>query len=836
MRRNLPPKEHFLGKTMPGFPDYIMKEYVDSGANGHVFRAYSSEIMNSLAFKVVPISNLVTDKEKGQYLAEARRANILEHESVIKYIDVFDYHDQMSNTPCVVFVCDYVDGPSLRRYLERSGDNRAKVDLSFIRRFLDTMLLLLLELQARRFQHGDLHSGNILVVKSRFDIEERYTFRVTDFGVRNFSEPSQRPNDFWSLAQIVNDLLKHINLQESSGFDRFIFNSLRDHFVKRHLIETDPTVDTMAENPAQMLRELRGLDTAYQMATADARGKPSLTTPFDYPNCEQIGDSDLLLQALYSNRLLELDKIGANSNVVLTGPRGCGKTTVFRALSLRYLMSIDMDMPRSVRYVGVYYRCDDLYFAFPRYTEVSSFAADVPMHFLIVTLLSLLLHDLERWAMRRAKAEWEGGVGRLVRSLWNIFGWSPPDAPHIGDLSTLIRKLDEERGRAERTYRFARNPAHNFEGFFGPGIMVDACHVLRSTFSFLGPRPFHFFIDDYSSPKISTTLQANLNRLLMHRSPDVFFKVSTESPVSFVRHDLDGKMFVEAREFDFINLGVRYITGDLAQTSAFIQDLFLRRFGAVEGYPVNTLEELLGSCPRNENARARVLRDRDEATEAERKDYSRLYGYEVVSLMCSGDIHHMIRLVARMVDDFGGRDALSSKGIPIPRRAQHQSIRNEAGAVMESIRTVPEVGPRLADVVAAFGKVAQSYLLHRTSRNKDKEQAHQASKIEPYDPLRLTAEAEKIRAELLRYSVFIQDPKGKSRRGSVVPRLFLRRSLIPHFGLTFSQRDSVELENADIELLLTDPDAFEAKRRIKSDRESYEGKRTPEAGDLFDEH
>jgi len=824
VRKNLPPKKNFLGKSMPEFPDYVFEEHIDSGANGHVFRAYSSAVEKSLAFKVVPVSNLA-EEEKGQYLAEARRANILLHESVIRYLHVFDYYDQLSNTPCVIFVCDYVDGPSLRRYLERCS-NRASIDISFIRGFLETMLLLLLELRAQGFQHGDLHSGNILVDKYPYDIEERYIFRVTDFGVRNFSAPSQHPNDFWSVAKIVNDLLKYIDLQESSGLDRFIFNALRDRFVRRHLIETDPTVDVLAENPAELLRELRDLDAAYQRASVEARGERSLITPFDYPNCEQIGDSDLLLQALYSNRLLELDKIGANSNVVLTGPRGCGKTTVFRALSLRYLMSIDMDAPTNVGYIGVYYRCDDLYFAFPRYTDVSSAASDVPMHFLIVTLLSLLLHDLQRWAMRHAKKEWDGCVGSLVRSLWDIFGWNPPDAPNLDDLSTLIRRLDDERGRAEKTYRFARNPAHNFEGFFGPGVMVEACRVLRSTLLFLRDRPFHFFIDDYSSPKISTALQANLNRLLMHRSADAFFKVSTESPVSFVRRDMDGKMFVEAREFYFINLGIQYITGDQDQTSAFIGDLFYRRFLAVQGYPVKTLEELLGSCPRNENARARVARK--EASESEQKQFSRLYGHEVVSLMCSGDIHHMIRLVARMVDDFGGPEALLSKGVPIPRHNQHQSIRNAAGAVMESIRTVPEVGPRLADVVAAFGKVAQSYLLHRTSFNEGKEQAHQASKVEPYDALRLSEDAEKIHAELLRYSVFIEDPKGKSRRGNVVSRLFLRRSLIPHFGLTFSQRDSVELENAEIELLLTDPDAFEARKRIKGDDDGQG------SGDLFD--
>lgn len=828
MRSNLPPKEHFLGQAIPEFPDYVITHHIDSGANGHVFHAHSKAMRNSLAFKVVPIANLVTD-EKTQYLEEAWRANVLEHESVVRYLRVVDYEDEASGTPCLIFVCDYVDGPSLKRYLEKSA-NRNNIDLSFIRRFLDTMLLLLLELEERGYQHGDLHAGNILVVKSRFDIDERYVFRVTDFGVRNFSAPSQRPSDFFSVAQIVNELLSLIDLSQSSGLDRFIFDALRDRFVKRHLIETDPTIDPMFRNPRGLLRELRNLDTAYEEAHAEARVERSLNTPFDYPNCEQIGDSDLLLEALYSDRLLELDKIKAHSNVVLTGPRGCGKTTVFRALSLRYLISTQKDQPEDVDYIGVYYRCDDLYFAFPRYTAVSEAATDIPMHYLVVTLLLLLLRDLERWSLRHVGAEWRRGIDGLVKALWAIFGWLPPDGPNSSDLATLTRKLEAERHRAEATFRFARRPGQPLEGFFGPGIMVRACRALRSRFSFLDNRVFHFYIDDYSSPKISSDLQVNLNRLLMHRSADLFFKVSTESPVSFERADIDGKKFVEAREFDFLNLGVRYITGDWEQTAAFIQDLFSRRFRAVANYPVSTLVELLGSCQRNDNARARVARK--EAKGSEVATYRWLYGEEVISLMCSGDIHHMIRLVARMVDDVGGREGLSSSdGVPISPASQHRSIRKEAGAVMESIRTVPEVGSQLADVVAVFGKVAQSYLLHRTSANKTGSPPHQASKIEPYEALRLSPQADKIRGELLRYSVFIEDPKGKSRRGNVVPRLFLRRSLIPHFSLTFSQRDSIELENGDIELLLTRPHAFERNHRIRDGR----GGRSDGTEDLFGE-
>ena len=502
--------------------------------------------------------------------------------------------------------------------------------------------------------------------------------------------------------------------------------------------------------------------------------------------------------------------------MILTGPRGCGKTTVFRALSLEYLASTENDAPGNLTYIGIYYRCDDLYFAFPRYqTPDRSEAWDVPVHFLTVTLLAIALEQVGMWAKKHFPDEWMRKEEILVAELWELFGWQPPDDPTAKQLSTLIRRLRvKERKRAAKKQRFVHVPGEPIENYFGPGVMFDACHLIRNRLSFLNDRHFYFFIDDYSHPKITKTLQANLNRLVMHRSSDVFFKLSTESPVSFAREDIDGKRYVESREYDLLNLGLRYISSDPNQTLEFLEDLFVRRFREVERYPVRNLKELLGSIPRNENETARAFQDK--------RGQENYAGIETIAAMCSGDIHYMIRLVSSMVEDFGGRAALDETGVglPIPRRTQHQSIRAAAGAFVESVRTLPKWGQQLADIVSAFGNVARSYLLYETSSNQTGDPPHQASRIEPYESLRIEDEAQIILDELLRYSILIEDPRGKSRRGQIVPRFYLRRYLVPHFQLTFSRRDSLQLESTDIETLLRSPQKFEEKWRLKSKEEA----------------
>ena len=515
--------------------------------------------------------------------------------------------------------------------------------------------------------------------------------------------------------------------------------------------------------------------------------------------------------------------------MMLTGPRGCGKTTVFRALSLDYLTANDKDNPNDLDYIGIYYRCDDLYFSFPRYkTPGRHEALDVPMHFLVVTLLAITLEQIDAWAKRRFPDELERKAEALVAELWDLFEWPHPDNPSAEQWAALVNRLKKERNRAAKKQRFVHVPTERIEGYFGPGLMVEACRLIRNKFSFLHDRPFYFFVDDYSDPKITKDLQSNLNRLVIHRSSDVFFKISTESPISFAREDIDGKRFVESRECDLLNLGLRYIKDDTNQTLGFLDDLFKRRFHEVKDYPVKTLEELLGSMPRNENATARAFR--------EKKGKENYAGSETVAAMCSGDIHYMIRLVARMVEDYGGQDALAaSRYTPrIPPGQQHNSIRAAAGAFMESVRMLPRWGPRLTEVVAALGNVAYSYLLYETSTNEESKPAHQASRIEPYNALDLSEEAQKILDDLLRYSILIEDPRGKSLREKVVPRFYLRRYLIPHFRLTFSRRDSLQLENYQIETLLREPKKFEKSMRLNSEDDAARRRqRDPNQEELF---
>jgi serine/threonine protein kinase len=824
MRKYLPDPVFFIGKPVPGLSDYTIKELIKSGNDAHLFRSHSEKIKNNLACKIIPLENLLgKDLDPPLWRQEIEKAQALRSPMAVKFTYMAEWKDPDNNIDCMVLCAEYVDGSNLRDHLKKK---EFSITVAFIEKFLLEMLSFIHDMEKNNVQHGDLHGGNILVEdRTALLGGEPYAFRVTDFGVRSATSSDARfKDDYEQLAFELRELLQKIDYQQLSSRDRFVYNFLKDQFLVRYLCEKDRTREPHARDTHALYEMLRGIDNEYQVRLEN-EAQSRLLTPFDYSSCEQIGESHSLLKALYSDCFLGLEIIRSRNNLVLTGPRGCGKTTVFKSLSLRHRYLVENDNPKSVEYIGIYYQCYDLYSAFPRYRlPERQEAYDIPMHYLTATLIIEMLEILEMWATRYFEGEFRKQESHVSSKIWDAMSLERPQVPGVNSFKVICSRLQKQRLRARNKQRFVHKTDVPIECYFGPDVLIEVCKVLMSSFPFLHNRPFYFFIDDYSIPKVSKAIQENLNRLLMQRNPNAFFKLSTESPVSYLRSDIDGKAYVEGREFELLNLGLVYLYANNEEKSRFIEDIFSRRFDAIPGYPVKNLDQLIGSyCPPSDNEVAIIIRTREKRE---------LWGRHILCELCSGDIFYIIRLVGTMVSKVGDRDGLSNitDSPGVEKNIQRDAIRNEAGNFLNSLRGI-EDGERLAEVVTAFGNVAHSYLKFRTSKNEKNRPPHQASRIEPLEELKLNPEAQKIYDNLLRYSLFIEDPRGKSRRGKVVPRLYLRRSLLPHFNLTFSKRDSISLENREIEHLLLKPGEFEMHKKIKKeqieDTDSRQNKELP---------
>jgi hypothetical protein len=124
-----------------------------------------------------------------------------------------------------------------------------------------------------------------------------------------------------------------------------------------------------------------------------------------------------------------------------------------------------------------------------------------------------------------------------------------------------------------------------------------------------------------------------------------------------------------------------------------------------------------------------------------------------------------------------------------------------------------EYGDHLKAVVEAFVAAARKLLLGPTYTFEGatrREVPRMAFRLEILDEFRIDGLAREIFRDLVRYGLFIRDSRGKSVRGTFVPRLFLRRLLLPYSALALSKRDSVPLTCEEFKWLLLKPDAFKA--------------------------
>jgi tRNA A-37 threonylcarbamoyl transferase component Bud32 len=380
MRINLPKKEYFLDKVLPERPNIKIAQYLGSGNNAHVFRAHSDELGRNVACKIIPRANLVgADQDPPAWRAEVQKANRLRTAAVVRFSDITEWVDHDNHIDCIVLISEYVEGPTLRQFI---AARKGQISVPLVTFFLQSMLEFFNDMASQNIVHGDLHSGNVLVADTSAYklIGDPIEFRITDFGVASATSDATLKDDFLQLAVMLKELLQTIDYASCSQKDKFTYNILNDHFLARHLVERDLTMDPLTRRPRQLFVRLTEIDSEFEQA--QGQDVAQLLTPFDYLSCEQIGEAHSILRALYSDLFLGLPDIESRNNLVLTGPRGCGKTTVFKSLSLRHRVHVSDSNPSVIRYVGIYYRCDDLYFAFPRYRRPArSDPLDLPIHF-----------------------------------------------------------------------------------------------------------------------------------------------------------------------------------------------------------------------------------------------------------------------------------------------------------------------------------------------------------------------------------------------------------------------------------------------------------------------
>src|SRR4029077_17950091 len=87
------------------------------------------------------------------------------------------------------------------------------------------------------------------------------------------------------------------------------------------------------------------------------------------------------------------------------------------------------------------------------------------------------------------------------------------------------------------------------------------------------------FIDDFSTPRVSSSMQRVLNRLLLQRSSEFLAKVATEAWSTFVPEDSSGKNLQDGDDYQFVDMGEESLFLPDSERLGFLNQVFFRRWG-----------------------------------------------------------------------------------------------------------------------------------------------------------------------------------------------------------------------------------------------------------------
>lgn len=802
----------FLGITID---DFVVIKAIDSGAVGRVYICENIDLGGKRAIKFVLKS--VLDKKPNWKSEIIKVISLRQTEGIVHYhshnfttIDSVEY---------LYMFWDYIESDSLKSLIEKKSVSIPML-LDIINRIFDVFHAC----RIVGIQHSDLHSGNILIQKpDNLSMEpERRKVWVTDFGYGSFSDEVQPLEDYKGFARIIQECLSSINFHFLEKNERMIYSVLKNEFPK-YLLETNRMEGEYVRNPK-----------ALKQVLISSFNKPKEEEDYeknvgDFLAAELIGDRYDEWNTLFVPKFLAIDDLLDKNICMLTGLRGCGKTMMYKRLSFPLSLRLGKaGVPGEDNFVGFYLNARHIAESFPWLPDKFEKAASEQLIHFFHIKWSL---EILEWVKEIAKAQ------LLVNSSWisDFFKSYFPDffttaISNDSVINHVISFLSRELQIAKLGSRYDTSKTWALVDF---EYLEKLTALVKRNIDYARVKDFYFFLDDYSTPLVTYSTQRILNQIVFRRSPNVFFKVSTESVESFYPRGLNEKVLEEGADYKLIDLGTELLLKDQREIKDIISSIFERRIsrGSIFADKGVTLHQLLGIISLSNNERALRIRDNERQT--------LYFGVDDFCDLWSSDIRELIKIFADMISQ-EGRQSIEEKlfeGAPkvnsiISTMNQDKVFRDAGGRFLNLLASatnpahytldiVPDIktktyGSHLVDIVRAFQQIAYYDLKNKDSKNQEQNPPKLARKIELTSTNdQLSSCALSYYKGLIRYGVFIQDNRAKSVRGTVSTRLYFRSLLIPYSRLTFSKRDSITLDWDNFVKMLENPNEFK-KQYIKN--------------------
>ena len=157
----------------PQITNYIIKQSIGQGGMAKVYLAYDNKFDTNVAIKVLNKEFVHNDNIRKRFLAEAKNMFRMSHPNIIKVTDLIDEGN------IVAFVMEYIEGETLKEYLERKG----KLSDEEIKAVFYQMLEALGYVHEQNIVHRDIKPSN-------FMLDKNGKVKLMDFGIAKNTDTS----------------------------------------------------------------------------------------------------------------------------------------------------------------------------------------------------------------------------------------------------------------------------------------------------------------------------------------------------------------------------------------------------------------------------------------------------------------------------------------------------------------------------------------------------------------------------------------------------------------------------------------------------------------------